>query len=413
MTTMTTAQPLYLPDAGAADREAEFLDRIRAVIPIVREGALEAAELRKLPQSTIDAIRETGMYRLHTPLEYGGLQLGLNAHVQAARLLAQGDLSTAWASSFLTLGTLRISKRSKKLQDRIFGEQPDIFSCGTNQSREGASIERVGDKYVVRGRWSFVSGVQNARYVEVTLPYARNEQGQEQRIAATVPTDRVKIIDVWHMSGMKATGSQDIEIDDVELDPEFVTAYELRNESNNPGTELHPDHPILRYSTHHVVFALHSAYVLGAAQRAVQYFREEIAPRRKRPWGTGDLIESPVVQRNFGHAKFLVDTSEVLLNDQVNRVVDMYAHGEEPNWDTRAYFNTTAVGIIRQSAEAVQMVARMSGGSMHRSANELDRTQRDIEVLMNHSSGDWDFHAESSGRVLLGLGLGTRPDTFF
>jgi len=405
---------LYPMDPGVEQREREFLDRVREIVPYVREHALEAEKLRHLPEETLRKIQDTGMFRLHAPLSYGGLQLGLNAHAQAARLLAQGDLSTAWSASFLTLGSLRVSKRSKALQDRIFGEQIDVLSCGTNQAREGASIEQQPDgRYLVNGRWAFASAIHNARYVEVTLPYKRNEQGQEQRIAALIPTDKVQIIDVWHMSGMQGTGSNDILIENVLLDPEMVTAYELRNESTNPGTELHPDHPFLRYSTHHVVFALHAAYVLGAAERAVEYFRTEIAPKRQRPWGTGPLIESPVVQKNYGEARYEVETAGVLLDYQIQLIADHYAHGVEPDWDTRAYLNTSSVGIIRQAAQAIQIVARMSGGSMHRSYNELDRLQRDVEVLMNHSSGDWDFHAESSGRVQLGLGLGTRPDTFF
>jgi len=404
---------IYPVDPGAAQREKDFLDRVRAVVPKVREQALEAEKLRRLPDDLLKAIQDTGMFRLHTPLSAGGLQLGLNAHAQAARLISQGDLSTGWTSSFLTLGSLRVSKRSKVLQDRIFGEQPDVLSCGTNQWREGSSIVQQGDTWVVNGRWGFASGVSNARYIEVTLPYARNEQGQEQRIAALIPTDKIDIVDVWHMSGMKATGSNDVVINNVELEPEFVTAYELRNETENPGTELHPDFPFLRYSTHHFVFVLHIAYVLGAAERAVEYFRTEIAPKRKRPWGTGALIESPLVQKNFAEARYEVETAAVLFDYQIRLLEQHYERGLEPDWDTRAYLNSSSVGLIHQAARAVQIVARMSGGSMHRETNELDRTQRDIEVLMNHSSGDWDFHAESSGRVQLGLGLGNRPDTFF
>lgn len=404
---------IYPTDAGAEQREAEFLERVQAIVPLVRENSLEAESLRHLPEETVEAIRQTGMFRLHAPLAYGGLQLGLNAHAQAARLIAQGDLSTGWTASFLTLGSLRVSKRSKVLQDQIFGEQVDVMSCGTNQWRPGATIEQHGDKWIVNGRWGFASGVSNARYVEVTLPYKRNEQGQEQRIAAMLPTEKLEIVDVWHMSGMKATGSNDIIINNVELDPKFVTAYEMRNEANNPGTEMHPDFPFLRYSTHHFVFAIHVAYVLGAAERAVEYFRTDIAPKRQRPWGTGALIESPIVQRNFAEARYEVETAAVLFDHQIKLLEDHYARGVEPDWDTRAYLNSSSVGLIHQAARAVQIVARMSGGSMHRSSNELDRAQRDVEVLLNHSSGDWDFHAESSGRVQLGLGLGTRPDTFF
>src|SRR5690606_17529343 len=101
----------------------------------------------------------------------------------------------------------------------------------------------------------------------------------------------------------------------------------------------------LRYSTHHVVWAAHAAYVLGAAERALEIFRDTIAPKRKRPWGVGALIESPVVQKNFGEAAHLVYTSQVLFEKQVETVVEAYERGSEPDWDDRAHLNTAAVGI--------------------------------------------------------------------
>lgn len=414
---------LLLPDPGAAEREAEFLDRVESIVPFVREKALEAEELRHLPESTLSVIEETGMFRLHAPLVYGGLQLGLNAHVQAARMLAQGDLSTAWVASFLTLGSYNVAKRRKEQQDLIFGENPSVRTCGTQHYSKGSTIIRDGDSYVINGRWGFASGVHNARYVGVTVPVEGPadrpesrlvpEEERPGRISALVPVDKVQIADVWYMSGMKATGSQDVVIDNLRLDPIYITDYRENVEMENPGSKLHPDFPMLRYSLHHVIWTTHAAYVLGAAERAVEYFRTEIAGRRSLPFGSGRLIESQIVQRNYAEARHIVDTSRVLFDHRIRTIVDIYERGQEPDWDLRAYLNIDTVGMIREAARAVQIVARMSGGSMHKSNNELDRIQRDIEVLQNHSSGDWDFHAQTSGRVQLGLGLGERPGEFF
>ncbi|NKX52521.1 hypothetical protein HER39_18475, partial [Arthrobacter deserti] len=82
-------------------------------------------------------------------------------------------------------------------------------------------------------------------------------------------------------------------------------------------------------------------------------------------------------------------------------------------YEQRAYLNMDAVGVIHMCQKAIQTLARMSGGSMHKVGNELDRIQRDVVVLMNHSSGDWSSHTEYAGRVLLGLGLGNRPEELF
>lgn len=399
-------------DVDAVRRETDFLERVRNIVPLVRENALEAEALRYLPEATMQAIEDTGMFRLHTPLVYGGLQLGLNAHAQAARLLAQGDLSTAWVASFLATGCLRLATRGKAQQDAIFGRSPDVRTCGTAQAREGSSIVRDGDGYVVNGRWGFTSGVLNADTVEV-ITTRLDEDDKTHFTAALVPRERIEIDDVWHMSGMKATGSQDILIDNVRIDPEYVTDYDENEARFNPGRDIHPDYSFLRYPIFYVTWTLHAAYILGSAERAVEYFRTEIAPKRKRPFTSDPLIMSPIVQRNFAEARNIVETGAVLFEHRIQTLIDLYENGIDPDWDRRAYLNTDATGIMRSSAEAIRIVARMSGGSMHRSGNELDRAQRDVEVLMNHGSAEWDYHAEYSGRVQLGLGLGARSALFF
>lgn len=410
----TTLIAVDTPEA-AAQREAELLEKVRNLIPNIRARAEETEQIRQIHPETMQELLDAGVFRLHSPLKYGGLQLGLNAHVQVMRLIGRGCISTSWATSFLTHSANRVAKLEPEFQDRLFSENPNILSAGTNQPHPNASLEQQPNgSYLLNGRWSFASGVMNARYVEVSLPRGRTATNAETRLTATVPRDHVEIIDVWNVSGMRGTGSQDIQFTNVVVPEEMVHVYEKRAASVNPGTQLYPDFPFLRLPYHQVVWAAHAAYVLGGAEHALEIFHDEVAPRKRRPWGTGKAIDSPITHTTYGEAAHKIRTASLILEAEVREVVDAYAEEDgELSYEQRAYLNMDAVAAIHLCQEAVQILARMSGGSMHRVGNAMDRIQRDIEVLMNHSSGDWAFHSEYAGRVLLGLGLGNRPEELF
>lgn len=415
---MTTPLIDTAPDTreAAAQRQAEFLDRIRALVPGIRARANEAEALRQMPDATVAELTEAGAFRLHTPLKYGGLQLGLEAHVEMARLLATACVATAWATSFLAHSVTRVTKLPVAMQDRLFSESPDLRSCGTNQPRPGVSLVKQDDgSYLLNGQWMFASGVMNARFVEVSLPNGRNERGAETRIAVMVPRDQVEIVDTWHVSGMSATGSQDIRFNDVVVPETMVHRYEKRNDTDTESSALYPDFPFLRTPYHHVVWAAHAAYVVGAAERAVEIYRTEVAPNKKRPWGTGPAIESPIVHHMYGEAAEMARVARIVMDREVKDVVDTFelSTGGSLSYEQRAYLNMDAVYSIRLAQQAAAQVTRMSGGNIHRKGSELDRILRDLETLLNHSSGDWEFHTEYAGRVLLGLGLGNRAEELF
>lgn len=412
---LTIDTPVLDTPEAAAEREAAFLERIRAILPGIRARANEAEALRQMPEETVAELTEAGAFRLHTPLKYGGLQLGLRAHTEMGRLLGSACVATAWATSFLAHSATRLAKLDPEFQARIFSETPDLRSCGTNQQRPGCSlVEQEDGTWLLNGQWMFASGVMNARYVEISLPYGRNELGAELRVAAMVPRDKVEIVDTWHVSGMSATGSQDIKFTDVVIPANMVNRYEKRAASRHAAADLHPDYPLMRYPYHQIVWAAHASYVIGAAERAVEIYREEVAPNKKRPWGTGPAIESPIVHHMFGEAAEKVRVARIVMDREVKDVEDTYAQPDgDLTYEQRAYLNMDAVYAIHLAQEAAAQVVRMSGGNIHRKGTEMDRILRDLETLMNHSSGDWAFHSEYAGRVLLGLGLGNRPEELF
>lgn len=393
--------------------ETALLDGVRDMVPRVRERAEWTEQNRRLPDETIAELAEIGFFKLHVPKRFGGLQLGLRTHLDAAMLLAGGCVSTAWTASFCVINNLTIGRFPLEFQEEAFGERGYCMGCGSNQAKPGSSIAPVNGGYIVSGRWGFVSGIMHAEWMSLTVVADPATGMAPGRYICKVPVADVTIHDVWHTSGMRGTGSNDVSVNDLFVPASHVLHYDEYAGPANPGASAIPDFGLLRYPLHRIVMIPHVAYVVGAAQRAVEIFGTEIAPRRKRIWSTGEMSDEITTWVRYAQAAHDVRIARLLAEDQCRQVVQRGEAGEDFPMDQRAMLNLDGTGAIVLAGEAVGLVARASGGSMHRLPSELDRIQRDVEVLLNHSTGDWDFVREYSGRVLMGKGLGSRPAAFF
>ncbi len=53
-------------------RAGEIRGRVKALLPAIRERALAAEQARSVPRETVEALRETGLYRMVQPSQFGG-----------------------------------------------------------------------------------------------------------------------------------------------------------------------------------------------------------------------------------------------------------------------------------------------------------------------------------------------------
>jgi alkylation response protein AidB-like acyl-CoA dehydrogenase len=390
-----------------------LLDRVREIVPRIRARATDAERERRLPDETIADLLESGVLHVHVPVEFGGYELGLSEHYHAVRLLAQGCVSTAWTASFLAQTALWIGRFPLEVQREIMGAPGYKGTAGTNQTRGHCEAVPVDGGYRLSGRWGFASGCIHADWVIASVPLGAQVGVARQRLFCVVPMSEMTIDDMWHTSGMRATGSNDILADDVFVPEERTIRTDVLESGQTPGALARPHYTPLRYPHFRIANALHPAYVVGAAERALDVFREHVAPKRNRPWNSGLLAENPVIQMRYATAVHKVQIARLLGEDQLNLSIRGAESPDGYSLEARAHMNMEAVGSITAAGEAVTILARMSGGSIHRLGSEIDRIQRDVEVLLNHSTGDFDFAAEHCGSVLLGQGLGKRPNQFF
>src|SRR5437016_5557069 len=77
--------------AGAA-----VVEGVRKIAAKAKERAAEIDQMRSFPADLFDEMEATGAFRVMTPREYGGLELGLDVMIDAVHEAARGNGSLGW-----------------------------------------------------------------------------------------------------------------------------------------------------------------------------------------------------------------------------------------------------------------------------------------------------------------------------
>nr|WP_064569854.1 acyl-CoA dehydrogenase family protein [Gordonia sp. LAM0048] len=396
-----------VPTTAADDRgrhTAELLDRVQELLPAIRSRAAEAEELRRLPDATIRELADAGVFSMHVPAEFGGQELEVDALFELALMLGTACTSTAWTATFLAFHNAALARFPLETQREVFADQGYALSAGSFHPLPGSVGTLVDGGIRVTGRWDFCSGVMHADWCFVDVPVESTADTPAGRYVCILPVAEIEVIDVWHTTGMRGTGSNDVAVTDLFVPLRRTLPTPVFHGTESPGAILRPDHALLRMPFYRTAGVFHPAFAIGSAQRALEVFRTQIVGRRQRPVNGGPLVNAPLTHGRYARAATRLQSAKLLAGSQTRDAADHYATtSADPDLASRAMMRLSSVTAIHQAVEAAELVTQASGGSMFRRGSELDRIKRDLAVLLNHNSGDMDFHTETAGRVLLGI----------
>src|SRR2546428_2106648 len=101
-----------------------YLQRVRALLPSLRERAVPAERLRRLPDETFADFQEAGLFRCLQPKRYGGYELDPGTLCQAVMAVGTGCGSRAWVLGLDGLHHWQLRRFPPGGQGDDFGEEP-------------------------------------------------------------------------------------------------------------------------------------------------------------------------------------------------------------------------------------------------------------------------------------------------
>src|ERR1700687_6077349 len=245
-------QTASLPSGADADDRAHaaMVARARALIPQLRERAPRTEELRRLPPETERDLHDTGLLRIVQPKRVGVSELDYVALVDCADAIGQADASVAWNFANLASHHWMLGMFDKRAQDLVWDKDVNaliassfIFPAGRARKVDGGSVPRgsarnVDAGYVLRGSWPFSSGVDSSEWNMLASVVSSDDEadGIEYRIFLVNKSD-YKIVDTWNATGLRGTGSNDVEVNDAFVVESMTIAVHDLAGGPTPGSE--------------------------------------------------------------------------------------------------------------------------------------------------------------------------------
>ena len=379
---------------------ADLVERIRALVPQLAAEAPEAERLRRPTDAAMRALAEAGFFRLMVPRCFGGLELDLDAFLEAGLALGEADASLAWVACFCVEHNWMLCQFPESFQRALYAAGEPVLAPAV--IAPSGRARKVEGGHRLSGRWQWGTGVMHASWViagGVVTPEPGATPGPASLRFFALPIEEVKVEDTWYVDGMVGTGSNDIVIEDAFVPEDRSVAIVDLVEGRGHGARLHegglyrtPMIPILLLAASMPIVGQARAALRGLTERLKTHVRLGAAPLRQ--------AEKPASQIRLAQAALELRQVELVLRDVVSEVCTL-RNGATPL--QRARWASALAHALHQARGVIQQVSEASGAGAHFQQHPLQRALRDANVASCHVAFDLDAQRQLYGRLLLGL----------
>jgi acyl-CoA dehydrogenase len=271
-------------------------------------------------------------------------------------------------------------KAVEGLLRRIVDERLVLISTGASDWLSGSGrAERVAGGWRVNARKIFGSGVPAGDFLMTGAVWDDPEGGPTVlHFPLSLKADGVRVLDTWHVVGMRATGSHDVTIEDAFVPDTAISGRRPQGKW----------HVLMHVASAHAFPLVYSVY-LGIAEAA-----RDLAVQRMRERGRGDAdvcqlvgeMENELATARFAHADMVAAAAAEPGPETTNRVMT-----------GRTLTGRAALRTVDKAMEVV------SGTALYHSTG-LERLFRDVQGARYHPLQE-KAQQRYAGRMALGLDI--------
>ncbi|MGA3400814.1 MAG: acyl-CoA dehydrogenase family protein, partial [Acetobacteraceae bacterium] len=369
--------------------DADFIARIRALAPEIAGASDEIEQRRELPPWLLQKLINGRFFRMLQPRSIGGAELRPMSFAMVTEAIAAADASTGWVVCQNNGCSMSAAYLSPEVAREIFGPPTGILAWGP----PGAPFEAqpVDGGYRISGKWRFASGSHHATWL-----------GAHMRVAGTggkvrtmlFPKSSVTMHDIWHVVGLRGTGSDEYVVEDV-----FVP--QNHSMSRDTATERREDGLLYRFTSNQLYSCGFGGVGLGIARATIDAFLDLPATKTSRG-ASKPMRENNVVQSQVAQCEARWRSARAFLHTTWEQA---WAHVEatgEQTMEDRAMIRLASTWAIQSSREVVNTLYHAAGSVAIFEDHPFERRLRDIHTVAQQSQGR-QLHYETVGQILLGM----------
>ena len=374
----------------------DYLRRARELAPDIAAAADEIECRRELPEAVVDALVERGLFRLLLPRSLGGAELLPADFVPVIEEIAKADASTAWCLNQASGCSMTVAYLEPEAACEIFGGPRGILAWGP-----GPGTARVVDGgYRVSAIWSFASGSHNATWLGCHVPIVEADgtprlhpDGGPVVRTMLFPKSSAKMTDIWHVIGLKGTGSDSFSVEDLFV-PQRHSATRDDDTRREKGL-------LYRFSSLQLYAAGFAGVAMGTARSTLDAF--VALARDKVPFRSASALrDNQLIQSRVAQAEAQLSAARVFLMGSLEEVTAEVARIGHITLDQRMTIRLASTFAIHQSVQVVDTAYHAAGSTAIFNENPFERRFRDIHIVSQQLQGRQE-HFETVGQYLLGL----------
>ncbi|MFE2344926.1 acyl-CoA dehydrogenase family protein [Streptomyces sp. NPDC059431] len=377
----------------------QLVRRASELVPVLRKNSDWSEDNRRINDDSIEALADAGIFRMRTPARFGGFESDARTLVEVSAELGRADGSTGWIASVYSIPTWMAGLFPDHVQDEVFST-PDVRVCGTLSP--SAMAAPVDGGIVVNGKWGFISGALHAHW-QVIVAVQIAPDSEPMPVMALVPLSELQVIDDWHTSGLKGTGSVSTVAENLFVPADRVLPLGVIVQGQGGASRANADNPMYRAPLLPVASASSVGAVLGMARAAKEAFLARLPERKITYTNYASQAEAPLTHLQVAEATLKIDQAEFHAFRLADLVDAKNASGEQWTLEERVRSRADLGAVCALAKEAVDIFATASGGSSIYTSAAIQRISRDVQAVNLHALMHPNTNAELYGRVLCGL----------
>lgn len=362
------------------------LDAIDGIYDLLQSEAENSERLRRPTPAVQQALKDSGIFQLLLPVEYGGRAAGPLELLKVISRISHADGSLGWLARVLTSETgYAAASLPEETARELFGGEDKALVAGLSSMDFSGTARQVDGGYIVNGEWQYVPGLSMATHVDLGVTV--EETGK--RITCVVPRSSLRINDNWNMLGLVSSATLD------------YSAWELFVPDNYtflPGPEnLLRGSDLLRLSPSALATLNQGAWSQGVGQRIL----DELKRLTQEDRGVTDRdVTSAEFYAEFARHYSHVRGTGALLREIWGEVEDTLQSDENLDVELQTMLRLGASLSTRTVLEISHLAHRFAGAQVMRNG-VLQRFFRDGHAGTQHR-GTAHFVTQQCGQILSG-----------
>ena len=377
----------------------ELVARARSLVPRLRAEAAATEQRRTASPGIMRELFALGLLRYFQPKRFGGWEMDWGTQFHIGRALAQGCSSTAWVATVVGAHTCYAARHRPETQEEIWADGPDVL-IATGSVQKSGRAEKVPGGYRVNGAWGFASGVDYAHWGQVAVRI----EGESEVLQMMLPRKDFIIDDVWHVAGMKGTGTKDINVQNAFVPDHRALKGSLFHGLRPPGHAVNP-HYIYGMEFRPASGSSLLGPILGTAEAALDQYIETTKLKKAAIMGNRPA-HNPAVQMRLSEsaaeinaARLIIEIQFALLNKR-GKALEAFTDEE------RTSITRDRAFAMRLCYGAVQRLVNQMGALGVFDDNPVQRCFRDLHVMSTQFGVSWDVNMPGWGAYTLGVSPG-------